>query len=216
MKQKTDGNYLNKNDLIVRTKSGDINAFRELVTTHQDRVFNTAIGLLQNREDAEDIAQEVFVEVHCSIGKFKGNSKLSTWIYRITVNKSLDFLRRKKRKKRFATVFGMFDGKNKELQYDPPADFVHPGVVLKQQEKASILFKSIDRLPEKQKTAFTFHYIEELNQHEIAEIMNTTVSSVESLLYRAKQNLRKDLFGYYKNYENERILSLEKTSNKIE
>ena len=82
-------------------------------------VYNTAISLLQNAEDAEDTAQEVFMQVYESIGSFKEASKFSTWIYRITVSKSLDHLRKKKRKKRFAFVQSLY-GKNDGLMIDPP------------------------------------------------------------------------------------------------
>ena len=82
-----------------RLKQGDDAAFKIIVETWQDMVFNTALGIVQNAEDAEDIAQEVFVQVYQSVGSFKGDSKFSTWMYRITVTKSLDHERRKKRKK---------------------------------------------------------------------------------------------------------------------
>ena len=88
--------------LIERLKEGDEAAFKTIVETWQDMVYNTALGIVQNPEDAEDIAQEVFVQVYESIHSFKGEAKFSTWLYKITVTKTMDHLRRKKRKKRFA------------------------------------------------------------------------------------------------------------------
>ena len=158
-------------------------------------VYNTALGIVQNPEDAEDVAQEVFVQLYESIKSFKGESKLSTWLYRITVSKAMDHLRKKKRKKRFAYVQSLF-GVNEELLHDPP-DFVHPGVSLDNKEKAKELFKAIDQLPAKQKIAFTLNRIEGLSYQEISEIMKLTVASVESLLHRARKNLRKNLETYY-------------------
>ncbi len=160
-------------------------------------VYNTAMGILQSAEDAEDVSQEVFVQVYESIHTFKGESKFSTWLYRITTSKALDHIRRKKRKKRFAFVQQLF-GENNEVIIQPP-DFNHPGVVLDNKESAAALFKAIDKLPDNQKIAFVLNKVEGLNYQEISEIMKTTVSSVESLLHRAKTNLRKWLQQDYFN-----------------
>lgn len=191
---------LNEWNLIERLKGGDQTAFREVVESSQALVYNTAIGIVQNPEDAEDVAQEVFVQLYESIKTFKGESKLTTWLYRITVSKAMDHLRRKKRKKRFAFVQSLF-GANEELVHDPP-DFVHPGVSLDNKEKAKELFKAIDLLPEKQKIAFTLNRIEGLSYQEISDIMKLTVASVESLLHRARKNLRKNLESYYLQNDN--------------
>lgn len=158
-------------------------------------VFNTALGLVQQTEDAEDVAQDVFVQVHQSINAFKGESKFSTWLYRITVSKSLDHLRRKKRKKRFAFVKFLSGEKNEVLDQLP--EFHHPGVALENKEKSAILFQSISQLPENQRVAFSLHKLEGLSYHEISEVMHVTVPAVESLMHRAKMNLRKSLENYY-------------------
>lgn len=186
---------LNEWNLIERLKKGDEAAFKEIVESSQGLVYNTALGIVQHPEDAEDVAQEVFVQLYESIKTFKGESKLSTWLYRITVSKAMDHLRKKKRKKRFAYIQSLF-GANEELVHDPP-DFVHPGVSLDNKEKAKVLFKAIDQLPAKQKIAFTLNRIEGLSYQEISEIMKLTVASVESLLHRARKNLRKNLETYY-------------------
>jgi len=187
---------LNEWELIERLKQGDESAFKQIVDSTQGLVYNTALGIVQNPEDAEDVAQEVFVQLYESIKGFKGESKLSTWLYRIAVSKSMDHLRRKKRKKRFAFVQSLF-GANEELVHDPP-DFVHPGVKLDSKENAAELFKAIDQLPEKQRIAFTLHRVEGLSYQEISEIMRLTVASVESLLHRAKKNLRQTLESFYR------------------
>ena len=186
---------LNEAILIEQLKQGNESAFKNVVEASKDLVYNTAIGIVQNPEDAEDVAQEVFVQLYESIHGFKGESKLSTWIYRITITKSMDHLRRKKRKKRFAFIQSLF-GVNNEILHDPP-DFHHPGITLDNKEKAALLFKAIDQLPGKQKIAFTLHKIEGLSYQEVSEVMNTTVSSVESLLHRAKKNLQQSLEKYF-------------------
>ena len=87
---------MNEWTLIEQLKQGDDAAFKTIVETWQNMVYNTAIGIVQNAEDAEDITQEVFVQVYQSISSFKGDSKFSTWLYRIAVTKSLDHERRKR------------------------------------------------------------------------------------------------------------------------
>lgn len=188
---------LNDLELIERLKTGDQQAFRAIVDSWKDMVYNTSLGIVQNAEDAEDVTQEVFVQVYESVNQFKGDSKFSTWLYRIAVTKSLDHLRKKKRKKRFAFVQSLFGHNEEEVNHQP--DFQHPGVTMENKENAAVLFKAIEKLPDNQKTAFTLHKLEGLSYQEIAEIMETTVSSVESLMHRAKGNLKKYLTDYYQN-----------------
>ncbi len=181
--------------LVERLKKGDESAFKVIVETRKDLVFNTALGLLQNAEDAEDITQEVFIKVYESVHQFKGESAFSTWLYKIAVTKSLELIRSRKRKKRFAFITGIL-GENNELRHDPP-EFNHPGVQLDNRERAATLFKAIAKLPENQRVAFTLHKVEGIPYQEISEIMQLTISAVESLIHRAKNNLRKDLEIYY-------------------
>jgi RNA polymerase sigma-70 factor (ECF subfamily) len=186
---------LNELELIQQLRAGDEQAFKSLVANYQDLVYNTALGVVQNSEDAEDVAQEVFIQVYRSIDQFKGDARLSTWIYRITTTKALDHIRSRKRKKRFAFITSLF-GPNDELVHEP-VDFQHPGVALDRKEQAALLFKMIEQLPDNQKVAFTLHKTEELSYQEIADVMQLSVSAVESLLFRARQNLRKLLEKYY-------------------
>ena len=178
-------------ELIQGLRNGEEPAFRYLVDTYQDRVFNTAMGIVQNAEDAEDVAQEVFIQVYRSISTFKGESKLSTWLYRIATTRSLDLLRSKKSKKRFGFLQRLFGEGNEPVMEIP--DFNHPGVQLDRKENAAKLFRAISRLPENQKIAFTLHKLEDLSYQEVSEIMKTSLPAVESLMHRAKQNLRKML-----------------------
>ena len=186
---------MEENLLIEELINADQKAFSELVEQYKDKVFNSCLGLLRNPGDAEDITQEVFVEIFLSIKNFKHQSKLSTWIYRITISKALDLIRRNKRKKRFALFTSLF-GQEGELVHEP-ADFVHPGVQAENRELSIILFNAIEKLPDSQKISFTLNKVEGLNYEEIAEIMNISRSAVESLLFRAKQKLRLLLTDYY-------------------
>ncbi|HEV7783153.1 MAG TPA: RNA polymerase sigma factor [Chitinophagaceae bacterium] len=182
---------MNELELIQGLRQGDERAFNYLVTTYQDRVYNTAIGIVQNAEDAEDVAQEVFIQVYRSIDGFKGESKLSTWLYRIATTRSLDLLRSRKSKKRFGFMQRLFGDGNEPIHEIP--DFNHPGVAMDRKENAAKLFKAIAQLPENQKTAFTLHKLEDLSYQEVSEVMQTSVPAVESLMHRAKQNLKKIL-----------------------
>ena len=182
---------MDERDLINLVKQKDRHAFKTIVETWQDMVFNTAVGILQNEEDAEDVAQEVFMQVFESIDSFKEESKLSTWIYRITVSKALDHIRKKKTKKRFAFLKGLF--KEEDQAMIEPPDFLHPGVKLENKENAQALFKAMDKLPPNQKTAFVLNKMEDLSYQEVGDIMELSSSAVDSLLQRARQNLKKEL-----------------------
>ncbi|WP_420602581.1 RNA polymerase sigma factor [Flagellimonas sp.] len=174
-------------------------AYSRLLDEYQSKVFNTCISFVPNKEDAEDIAQEVFVEVYNSIKKFKGNSKLSTWIYKVSVNKSLEFIRKKSAKKRFGFMQSITGGDIPMDRSSYFTEFNHPGIQLENKEKSETLFNAINRLPEAQKVVFTLHKIDGLSYKEVSEITEKSVSSIESLLFRAKKNLKKILTVYYKN-----------------
>ena len=186
---------MDESQLIIALQNHDEFAFSILVKRHEQMVFNTAMSMLQNIEDAEDTAQDVFIQVHGSIKDFKEEAKLSTWMYRITITKCLDRLRRNKTKKRFAVVQSLFGVRDEVKE---PTNFYHPGVQLDDKERSAILFKAIARLPDNQKIAYTLNKVEGLSYQHIAEVMSTTVSAVESYMHRAKQHLKKYLSDFYK------------------
>ncbi len=186
---------MNQPELVAQLQQGDESAFRKLVDEWQDMVYNTAVGIVQNPEDADDITQEVFVQVFQSIRSFKGDAKFSTWLYRITLSKALDHEKKKNRKKRFAFVQSLFGSKEEEQHH--PVEFDHPGVLMEKKERAAALFKALKQLAHNQRIAFTLHKLEGQSYQEIAEIMNTTLFAVESLMGRAKTNLKKILNAYY-------------------
>lgn len=177
---------------MKRLQSGEAKAFAEMVLAYQNLVFNTVNGFLGSQSDSEDVAQEVFLQVHLSIKQFKGECKLTTWLYRISVTKSMDWLKRKNRKKRFAFLESLSGRDDGEKQLDV-AGFDHPGVATERKEQAAILFRALQDLPENQKIAFTLNKVEGLSYQEVADVMAVSVASVEAYLHRAKQNLRKNL-----------------------
>lgn len=177
--------------MIIRLREGNEEAFRELVTAFSDRVYNTVLSIVQQREDAEDIAQDVFILVFRSVHTFSGNAALSTWIYRIAVNCSLDALRRKKRQRRFGFIEQLF-GRDNEPS-GGAKDFHHPGVQLEQKENAAILFEAVKKLPQNQQVAFLLNKTEGLSYSEVGDILGISEAATDALLQRAKQNLRKML-----------------------
>ncbi len=189
---------LNEQDFITQLTAGKQSAFSQLLDDYQQKVFGTCISFIPNKEDAEDVAQEVFLEVFKSIHKFKGDSKLSTWIYKIATNKCLEFIRKKNTKKRFAfmqTILG------NEIPLDKTSYFTevnHPGILLENKEKSAIIFKAINTLPEAQRVVFTLAKIDDKSYQEIVEITGKSLSSVESLMFRAKKNLQVKLENFYK------------------
>ena len=182
--------------LIAQLRSGSEAAFRSLVERYQDRIYRTALSLLRNPEEAEDVAQEVFVEVHQTIGRFRGEAALSTWLYRLTTSRALKSLRRARAKKRFA-YFTSLLGFGNEVLHEPP-DPTHPQALLEGQQQLQLLLAHVARLPEQQQVAFTLRHEQELSYEEIAGVLATTVPAVESLLFRARKTLRHHLQHHFR------------------
>lgn len=175
--------------LLAQLQGGSEAAFRTLVECYQARIYRTVFSLLRNAEEAEDMAQEVFVEVHQTIGQFRGEAALSTWLYRLATSRALKNLRRARAKKRFAYLTSLLGFDNGVLP-EPP-DHAHPLALLEGQQQLQLLLAHIARLPEQQQVAFTLRHEQELSYEQIAAVLGTTVAAVESLLFRARQTLRK-------------------------
>ena len=171
--------------------------FNNIYTKYAVFVYNIALNYLQNTEDAEEITQDVFIQVNQSLKKFEHNSTIKTWIYRITINKCLDFIKFKNSQKRWY-VYGKKSSDEKEILNH--SNFDHPGIAIENQENAAILFQTINQLKDNQKTAFLLSKVEELSNAEIAAIMELSISSVESLIFRAKTNLKEKLSNKFEIY----------------
>jgi RNA polymerase sigma-70 factor (ECF subfamily) len=189
---------MSEKEIIVGLKKKDPLVFKTFVEQNQNMVVNTCFGLLRNHEDAEDIAQDVFIEVYESINSFREESKLSTWLYRISINKCLNLIKKNKYKKWFFN-FQSHEDKEKRIIQIVDKKSIDPHIDMEQKERADILHNALETLSENQKTVFTLSKYEKLSNKEIAIVLNTSVSSVESLIHRAKKNLRKKLYKYYKN-----------------
>ncbi len=195
---------------IKELQNGNEKALQFLYEQYAEGIYNTILGFVKNQEDAEELLQDVFVIVYDKAVNFKFDSAVSTWMYRIAVNKSLDFLRKKKAQKRF----GIFTAIYRKDETEPRSELVevmHPGIKQEQKEESLLLFKLIDELSMKQKVAFTLTQIDGRPQEEVAEIMETTRKAIESLVKRAKENLKKSLINHYP----ERGKAKKNTSKKI-
>lgn len=189
---------MDDSEWLERLKANDKSAFNELVQKYGNTILNTCYKFLLNKKDAEDISQEVFIEIFQSIKKFQGNSALSTWIYRIAVTKCLDELKKQKRKKRISSF-------NKIIHLDEVANWIaggtKPDKELQGKEKMKEVMQALNTLPDSQRVAYTLSKIDGYSNPEIAEILNTTVESVESLIYRAKKKVSDELKIILQNYE---------------
>jgi RNA polymerase sigma-70 factor, ECF subfamily len=177
----------------------DQTVFRELVETYQQQVIRTCYSLVHDEQDARDLAQDVFIELLESVHTFRGDAQLSTWIYRIAVNKSLNHLKRQKRRQILSRI-GLLSANPGEIREDD-RNLAADGSAdsnLERKEMREALHYAIERLPVNQKIAFTMPRYEDLSYKEIGGVMNLSLASVESLIHRARQNLRKTLSNYYK------------------
>jgi RNA polymerase sigma-70 factor (ECF subfamily) len=186
---------LDEKELITGLRQGDEPAFRWLVDNYRNRVFHTVLNILQDEAEAEDAAQETFIQVFESVSQFKEASSLSTWIYRIAVHKALDRTRRKKTRQKLKSILPWWMPSEKKMDEHL---FHHPGIEMEKKEKAAVLFSAIDTLPEKQRIAFTLIKVQGMNYEEACAILGQNIKAVESLISRAKANLQKQLEEYYK------------------
>ncbi|MCA1756227.1 MAG: sigma-70 family RNA polymerase sigma factor [Bacteroidales bacterium] len=179
--------------LVDAVKSGNKDSFALLVAKYRESVIRICRGYVGSYEDAEDLAQEVFVELFRSISKFRGDSRFSTWLYRLAVNKSLNYLRY--HKKRFR-VYRSSESAGEESLINSPGEAESDAPVVESDHRRA-LREALDKLPENQRTAFILNKYEELPYNDVAAVMATTLSTVESLIFRARQNLQKYLSDYY-------------------
>ena len=184
-------------ELVERAKAGDTAAFEQLVRQYDRQIYRTALHITQNREDAEDITQDVFFKAFQKLDQFQGNSKFSTWLVRIAVNESLMRLRKRKTSRAVSM--------DQDVQTDEgsiPRDFAewrpNPEQIYSQGELGEILRKTIAGLPPGFRTVFTLRDIENLSTEETAEALGLSVPAVKSRLLRARLQLRERLSRYFR------------------
>lgn len=186
--------------MFLAQQTYNITDFQNIVENLQEKVRNTCFRYVNNVEDADDIAQEVFIQVYESMSHFREESQISTWVYRIAVNKSLDFLRSRKRKKRFGQLTSLFRSTEEGEEIIEIPTYGTPEQELEDKERKEVLDCALAKLPDNQKTAIILSKYEGFSNKEITEIMNMSLSAVEALMHRAKKNLKKQLHDYFEKH----------------
>lgn len=178
---------VDEHKIIRNILNGDVQAFEEIVTLYQDMVYTLSYRVLKNREEAEELAQDVFVKVFQSLNNFNMKSKLSTWIYRITYNSSIN--KYKSNSKQLVTT---------EIDYKTEYKFnIEPDALfnMSSNEKREIIINSLLKLRETERIIVTLYYYEELPIAEIADIVGISAQNVKIKLYRSRQKLHTELIG---------------------
>lgn len=169
---------------------GDTSVFDQILKKYKGLVINIAYRFIQNRAEAEDIAQEVFLRVYVSAKKYKPKAKFSTWIYKITTNICLNRFRSKKYPQTVSLDKPISATGNEKITETPDHTHFHPSVNLEKKELNRLVKDAISSLPKNQRIAVILQKYEGLSYREISEIMGCSTSAVDALLQRAKQNLK--------------------------
>jgi len=187
--------------LLIKAKSGDIEAFEQLIEAYEKKVFNIALRMIGNYDDANDIAQEVFIRVYKSLGGFKEQSAFSTWIYRITTNVCLDELRKRKNKK-VVYIDEDLKGDDGEIKRQFEATEPTPEMVAEKNYVKQVVNDAIQKLSEEHRTVIILRDINGFSYEEIAKITKCPEGTVKSRINRARQAL-KDILSTKKELLNE-------------
>lgn len=184
---------MNDQELVKAIIRGDNSAMRELIEKYQDLVLNTCYRVLQSREDAQDIAQEVFLETYKSAARLRYEENVSFWLYRISLNKSINYIKRSQNIlfRSILQIESLFSHDRDEAASDLPHSDYHPGESLEASEQQDLMARAVASLPATQQKVFALFYYEELSYKEISNILGLSHSSVESLLFRARENVKK-------------------------
>lgn len=180
--------------LMLKVKSGDMEAFRELVEVHQSRVIGTVCKMLGDDTDSEDLSQQVFIRVWKSADRYQPTAKFTTWLFKITRNLVFNELRRRKRHPGFSMDAELEPGEAPRELEDVHAP--SPSTELLEDELQTAIQKAIDALPETQRMAVILRRYEELSYQEIGDILGLSVSAVKSVLFRARAELKDHLSKY--------------------
>ncbi|WP_300437079.1 RNA polymerase sigma factor [Christiangramia sp.] len=176
--------------LIDKILDGDTKAFGELVERYQNFVYTIAIRILKVTEEAEEVAQDSFIKAYDSLSSFRGDSKFSTWLYRIVYHKSLDMIKMNSRHTTYQII---------EEITDDALDHIENGLeCMLSEERTSIIKKCIGLLPEDEAAIISLYYFEEQSVKEIAKVTGLTADNIKIKLYRSRKKLFSLLAGYIK------------------
>ncbi|MBQ9249469.1 MAG: sigma-70 family RNA polymerase sigma factor [Oscillospiraceae bacterium] len=173
--------------VIRRVLDGDVNAFEDLVAAYEKNVYNLALRMTGNAQDAEDMAQEAFIKAYNSLPSFRGDSKFSVWLYRIVSNVCLDFLRKQNR--RPASSLSQEDEDGEETQMDIPDESQSPEQLLERSLTQEAVQRGLQSLSEEQRQILLLREIQGLSYEEIAETLDLEAGTVKSRIFRARKKL---------------------------
>jgi len=172
-------------ELVDRSRGGDRAAFARLVTETQGRVYNLAYGVLGNHEEAQDMSQEIYMRVWRALPRFRGDSKFSTWLYRVSINTCLN------RRRQLRAQLGVIDSEEALQRFAAPdGDPVDATI---ERERRETLWAAVDRLPEKYRLVIILFYQHQLTYREIAEMLSLPLGTVKAHLNRARHTLARSL-----------------------
>jgi RNA polymerase sigma-70 factor (ECF subfamily) len=184
-------------ELVNKARHGDLESYDELVKRYQERIYATIYHMTSNHEDANDLAQEAFIKAFHALKSFKGGSSFYTWVYRIAVNKTINFLKQRKNKAQMS-----LDDLDFNAEHDP--DLVAlisdktPRREVNLAELQEKLNGAMQKLSEPHRLVVTLHDVQGLSHEEIAKIMNCNIGTVRSRLFYARQQLQAYLSDYLK------------------
>jgi len=184
--------------LVDRISSGDSTAFQEFVDRYKKKIYYIAYDITGDQDDAEDVSQEVFIKVFRSLKTFRRNAKISSWLYQISVNASIDLLRKKSSKPEKS----MDDTERADIQENLPGSSTHAQNPERIAEGFLIqkhISQALQKVSPKERSVFVMRHYNELKIREIAEILNVSPGTVKALFYRATRKLRKELSFYLGN-----------------
>lgn len=183
---------MNEDFLIKKAKKGDSAAFSDLMEQHFAMIYNLALRMSGNPDDASDLTQEVMIKLFKNIGAFEGKSKFSTWVYRVASNTCLDELRKIKRKKT-VSLDAEYETEDGSVGYEAEDTAPTPDVSAERSELKTIVAKAVSRLGEEYRTAVILRDINGLSYTEIAEVIGCSVGTVKSRISRGRANLKEIL-----------------------
>ena len=187
---------MTEKELLRKSKQGHLASFEELISTHQQKVYNIALRMLANEQDAFDASQEVFIKVYRNLDKFQENSSFSTWLYRITTNTCLDMLRKNKEKKNEISMDSPMEFEDREASFqleDKKADVEEE--ILKR-ERRQALYAALEQLNEEHKKMIVLSELQGMSYQEIADITGTNIGTVKSKINRARISLKNSLLQF--------------------
>ncbi len=187
------GGTMDESRLLERAREGDRDAFRQLVERHQNDVFYLALGLLQHREDAQDVVQDVFIKAYKSLSRFRGDSGLATWLYRVTLNACRDHQRKGRFMKLQRSLGLIAEPETRWVEKRPEAD---PERLTTSGRLRQDLARALKRLSPAERDTFVLRQFNQLSIRETARVTGRAEGTVKNLLFRALRKLRQELAVY--------------------